>query len=110
MKKLVAIAICLASTGPALAHESPRFQRPEQSHSHSINPWPFIAGAVIGGLVVHAAETPPAPPPRIPVNGAVLVNGVWMKRVQRCVQNIVIDSRGDQYIGNVCNYVYVPVE
>ena len=93
------------------ANADNHFYRSPERHAHhsSINPWPFIAGAVIGGIIVHEADQPPKVITSNVVEPPVLVNGIWMQRTLRCVQEIVTDYRGDQSIVNRCNYVYVPV-
>ena len=61
------------------------------------------------GLLKLPREEKPAPVPA-PSENLAYVNGVLMKRVQTCHQEIVRDSFGDQYVVNKCNYIYVPVE
>ena len=54
MKALIAItASLLTLTSVASAHEGPWRAPPAERES---NPWPFIAGAVVGGLIVHEAQ------------------------------------------------------
>lgn len=113
--KNILIAIALL-TVPTLAladrDHGGRYREPprhvERSHG-GFNPWPFIAGAVVGGIIIHEADRTPAP---ISPNGQspVLVNGVWMQRVLQCVQTIVTDYRGDQNLVSKCNYVYIPIQ
>ena len=105
MKALIAASLLVLSSA-ATAHEGP--WRAPVHVDHGSNPWPFIAGAVIGGIIIHEAEKP-APVPA-PSENLAYVNGVLMKRVQTCHQEIVRDSFGDQYVVNKCNYIYVPVE
>ena len=75
------------------------------------DPWPFIAGAVVGGIIVHSAEAsqPRVVSPRQP-EPPVLVNGVWMQRTYQCVQEIVVDRYGNENLANRCNWVFVPVQ
>ena len=114
MKALITITASLLTLVPSISSADGRWHGPVHSDRGS-NPWPFIAGAVIGGIIVHEATKPPveSPPWRnapVPAEGLVYVNGVLMKRVQTCHQEIVRDSFGDQYVVNKCNYIYVPVE
>ena len=56
MKALIAItASLLTLTSVASAHEGP-WRQPATVERDRINPWPFIAGAVVGGLIVHEAQ------------------------------------------------------
>jgi hypothetical protein len=122
MKPIIAIAAALITAAPTVASadggccwEGNHWRGPARYSDHydrgsRINPWPFIAGAVVGGIIVHSAE---ASQPRVVSSPAteapVLVNGVWMQRTYRCTQEIVIDTRGDERLMQRCNYVYVPV-
>ena len=118
MKKITSIAIIVgAIITPTLAsadghrwREPPRVEHREGRGG--INPWPFIAGAVVGGILVNAAQADDSP--RVISSRAsdapVLVNGVWMQRVRNCVQEIVTDRYGNESIVNRCNYIYVPVQ
>ena len=113
--KTVFVALTLAALLPAVAIADGRHDRPPARYSdhydrgNRTNPWPFIAGAVVGGIIIH--EVAEANQPRvITSNAPVLVNGVWMQRTYSCVQEIVTNYRGDQSIVNRCNYVYVPVQ
>jgi hypothetical protein len=116
MKQVITIVAALITLAPSAAMADGRHWRaPDRHESHrggGVNPWPFIAGAVVGGLIVHASE---ADEPRAIVGKPnseppVLINGVWMQRTLRCVQEIVVDRRGDESVVNRCNYVYVPVQ
>ena len=62
MKALIAItASLLMLTSVAAAddhytsHNGP-WRQPAPVERNRINPWPFIAGAVVGGLIVHEAQ------------------------------------------------------
>ena len=118
MKPLIVIAAALITAIPTIASADGRHWRePDRYRDHydrgsRINPWPFIAGAVVGGIIVHAAE---ASEPRVVSSTStpeapVLVNGVWMQRTYRCTQEIVVDNRGDERLMQRCNYVYLPVQ
>lgn len=115
MKTIITLTAILALVAPTIASADGRHWRePDRysdryDHGHRTNPWPFIAGAVVGGILVNAAR---ANEPRVvyPAGEApVLVNGVWMQRTYRCVQEIVVDYRGDERLMQRCNYVYVQV-
>ena len=84
-----------------------RFER-EEHRGRGFNPWPFVAGAVVGGIIVNEYNKPrvitskqPEPP--------VLVNGVWMQRTYQCTQTIVADRYGNENVVNTCNWIYIPV-
>lgn len=118
MKPIILVAAALITAIPTVASADGRHWRvPDRYSDHyergsHTNPWPFIAGAVVGGIIVHAAQA--SDQPRVVASGAteapVLVNGTWMQRTYRCVQEIVIDNRGDERLMQRCNYVYVPVQ
>lgn len=116
MKSIIAIAATLITAVPSVAAadggccwEGNHWRGPTHYDSNRVNPWPFIAGAVVGGIIVHSAQESRVVSSTGETNAPVLVNGVWMQRVYRCTQEIVIDNRGDQHLAQRCNYVYVPV-
>jgi hypothetical protein len=111
IKVLVAVSIvamsALGFSTTASAEEHHGWVRPYVGHT--LNPWPFVAGAVVGGIIVHEYNTPPVIVNTQP-DPPVLVNGVMMQRTYRCVQQIVTDRFGNESVVNHCNYVYVPVQ
>jgi hypothetical protein len=115
MKTIIVLAAALITAIPTIASADGRRGHPPDRYSDRYdrgsrtNPWPFIAGAIVGGIIIH--EVAEANQPRVVTSDApVLVNGVWMQRTYSCVQEIVTNYRGDQSIVNRCNYVYVPVQ
>lgn len=117
MKHAIAIVATLISAVPTVAAADDHHWRPPARYSDHYdrgsrtNPWPFIAGAVVGGIIVHSAEAsqPRVVSPRQP-EPPVLVNGVWMQRTYQCVQEIVVDRYGNENLANRCNWVFVPVQ
>ena len=113
MKQVITIVAALIALAPSASMADGRWRAPDRHERHEggVNPWPFIAGAVVGGIIVHAAE---ADEPRVvtsrPAEKPILVNGVWMQRTVRCVQEIVTNARGDETVVNRCNYIYVPIQ
>jgi len=113
MKYLIAILASFIVLTPTVASaDGWRGGREHYEHrGGGVNPWPFLAGAVVGGIIVHAASE--ANEPRVISSRRpeppVLVNGVWMQRIVRCVQEIVTNRYGDEQVLNRCNYVYVEV-
>ena len=109
MKTFIAIAASLLTMVPVASADG-RWHGPVHSDRGS-NPWPFIAGAVVGGIIVHSAEAsqPRVVSPRQP-EPPVLINGVWMQRTYQCVQDIIVDRYGNEQLMNRCNWVFVPVQ
>lgn len=118
MKHFIAIVASAITLVPSvsMADGGRHWRAPDRYSDHydrgsRINPWPFIAGAVVGGIIVHAAE---ADEPQVitskPAEKPVLVNGIWMQRTYQCVQDIVTDRYGNEQLMNRCNWVFVPVQ
>ena len=115
MKHFIAIVASAITLVPSVSMaDGGRWRAPErlereEHHGRGFNPWPFIAGAVVGGIIVHAADEPRVITSK-PAEKPVLVNGIWMQRTYQCVQEIVSDRYGNEQLVNRCNWVFVPVQ
>ena len=112
MKYLIAFVAALVTLTPNVssAHDWHQPMRHIPERGHGWNPWPFVAGAVVGGIIVHEYNREPTVITSRQPDPPVLVNGVLMQRTYQCVQNIVTDRYGNEQLMNRCNWVFVPVQ
>lgn len=97
MKKLIIAAVIAAIVVPtiAVADRGGHYREPSRHGGGGVNPWPFIAGAVIGGIIVHESgrNREYNPPQRyITVCEDIMLydsNGRYVKSERYCHQELV---------------------
>lgn len=93
MKKVI-LAVALACMLPAVAMAD-RGNHHREHRGGGFNPWPFVAGAVIGGIIVHEADRDRErqPPPRryITVCENIMLydaRGTYIKTERHCHEEL----------------------
>jgi hypothetical protein len=84
--------------------------REHEHRNNGINPWPFIAGAVVGGIIIHEAERP-VPAPVYREGTIVYVNGVPYRYITQCDPDYIVqDNRGnDIVVRGPCRRALIPL-
>lgn len=100
MKKiLVATILALSIPGLAFADRGEHHREPPRYEHHrgGVNPWPFIAGAVVGGIIVNEVSRDRVEEYRPPMRYITVcenielydVNGYYVKTERQCRRELV---------------------
>lgn len=98
MKKIIVglVVASMLATSIADAHDRDWREPPRREHhgGGGVNPWPFIAGAVVGGIIVNeVVREQPRPPQRyVTVCEDIMLydsSGRYIKTERHCRQELV---------------------
>jgi hypothetical protein len=110
IKAITILTAVILAISPISANADEHGHRNHEHRSNGINPWPFLAGAVVGGIIIHEAERP-VPAPVYREGAIVYVNGVPYRYTTQCDPDYIVrDDRGnDVVVRGACRRALVPL-